>query len=193
MFRLTSTDNDRGALTAALAHASSPMQPAPVNSSRTPRVFVARRRRPRKTIVAYDLAAASDAVEGRRRRPVADRVGGNFIVELEGKQLVARDQQTGAMKWQADSPANSSARPPMPSARTSRTRKASTGGSPRYDGASGKRLWKADADGPLGAPAAQGGIVYVPYIQQWLSLIDGKTGEQLARMRGIDEQSRCCA
>ena len=40
VFHLTSPDNDRTALTAALAHRALPDQPAPVNASRTPRVFI---------------------------------------------------------------------------------------------------------------------------------------------------------
>ena len=57
-----------------------------------------------------------------------------------------------------------------------------------YDGASGKQLWKADADGVLGAPAAHGRRRLRAVPQQWLSIIDGATGEPLARIRGIDEQ-----
>src|SRR5205814_2104526 len=57
-----------------------------------------------------------------------------------------------------------------------------------YDGASGKELWHDDADGKLGAPVAQGGLVYTPYLAQWLTLVDGKSGAVLARLRGIDEQ-----
>jgi hypothetical protein len=34
-------------------------------------------------------------------------------------------------------------------------------------------------------------VVYVPYLRQWLSILDGSSGKLLTRIRGIDEQSRC--
>src|SRR6185436_10436678 len=58
-----------------------------------------------------------------------------------------------------------------------------------YDAASGRQLWRADpADGQLGAPVAHAGLVYSPFLTQWLIVVDGKTGSPLARLRGIDEQ-----
>jgi hypothetical protein len=58
-----------------------------------------------------------------------------------------------------------------------------------FDATSGKLAWRADpADGQLGAPVAQGGVVYSPFLTQWLIIVDGKTGAPLARLRGIDEQ-----
>src|SRR5450432_3752104 len=97
-FRLTSNDNDRNALAAALAKRQLPEQPTPQNAARQPRVFVLEAGAP-KTIVAYDLAAG--ALLWKVDADVQSRiwVGGNFIVALEAKQLVARDQRTGAVMW----------------------------------------------------------------------------------------------
>jgi hypothetical protein len=190
-FRLTSNDNDRKALTAALAQRQLPEQPAPTNAARAPRVFVLEAGAP-KTIVAYDLARG--AILWKTDADVQSRiwVGGNFIVALEGKQLVARDQQTGHMIWKADVHGE------LVGATADRDRAYMTwkegNGNKQvwylgaYDGASGGQLWKADADGQLGAPAAHGGVVYSPFLSQWLSIVDGKSGKQLARVRGIDEQ-----
>src|SRR5690606_24665635 len=93
MFRLTSEDNDRAALSAALARRQLPEQPAPVNAARQPRAFIVQNGKP-KTIVAYDLAAGKVmwTVDADVRSRIW--VGGDFIVALEGSQLVARDQQT---------------------------------------------------------------------------------------------------
>jgi hypothetical protein len=33
-------------------------------------------------------------------------------------------------------------------------------------------LWKLDAEGQLGAPSAHGGLVYAPFLTQWLSIVD---------------------
>jgi outer membrane protein assembly factor BamB len=51
----------------------------------------------------------------------------------------------------------------------------------------GAELWRADAPGTLGAPVARGGLVYMPFLTQWLTILDGATGEQLARIRQTDE------
>ncbi len=190
VFHLTAPDNDRDALTAALAKRQLPEQRAPINAARAPRVFVLEAGAgSAKTIVAYDLARS--AILWKQDADVQSRiwVGGNFVVELEAKQLVARDQQTGAEKWKASVPGEFvGASADGERAYLVWKEDAHTWWLAAYDGASGKQLWKADADGVLGAPAAQGGVVYAPYNAQWLSIIDGATGKPLARIRGIDEQ-----
>lgn len=52
----------------------------------------------------------------------------------------------------------------------------------------GRQLWSLPAQGSLGAPAARGGLVAVPYRHQNLTLIDGKDGKELARVRATDEE-----
>jgi outer membrane protein assembly factor BamB len=52
----------------------------------------------------------------------------------------------------------------------------------------GKELWRAPAGGSLGAPAARGGVLAVPYAYQNVSFLDGATGRELARVRATDEQ-----
>jgi outer membrane protein assembly factor BamB len=187
LFQLTSVDNNRSELTSALAHRTLPDHASPVNNAGVPRVFAVLGG-PKKQIVAYDLAAAK--LMWRQSAEVASRicVGGSFVAELEGKQLVGRDQLTGAETWHVDLPGD------FVGLATDRDRaylvwsERGNGAIAAYDGASGKELWHAHADGVLGAPAAQAGLVYVPYASQWLSIIDGAEGKQLARVRGIDEQ-----
>lgn len=191
VFHLTANDNDRDQLAAALAHRQLPEQPAPTNAARAPRVFVleAPGANAGKTIVAYDLERG--AILWKQDADVQSRiwVGGNFIVEIEAKQLVARDQQTGAVKWHTSVPGEFvGAAAEGDHAYLVWKQDNSTWWLAGYDGASGNQLWKADADGVLGAPAAHGGVVYEPYNAQWLSIIDGATGKPLARIRGIDEQ-----
>jgi hypothetical protein len=189
VFHLTANDNDRDQLAAALAHRQLPERPAPTNAARAPRVFVLEAGGATKTIVAYDLERG--AILWKQDADVQSRiwVGGNFIVELEAKQLVARDQQTGAVKWHTGVPGEFvGAAAEGDHAYLVWKQDNSTWWLAGYDGASGNQLWKADADGVLGAPAAHGGVVYEPYNAQWLSIIDGATGKPLARIRGIDEQ-----
>ena len=191
MFRLTSEDNDRAAISAALAHRQLPEQRAPVNAARQPRVFVVQNGAP-KTIVAFDLTDGK--VMWKADADVRSRiwVGGDFIVALEGGQLVARDQQTGAVRWKHGIGGE------LIGAAADRERAYVTwredgDGKPMwylvgFDGSSGNELWRAPSDGQLGAPTAQGGLVYSPFLTQWLYFVDGATGSQLARLRGIDEQ-----
>ncbi len=47
--------------------------------------------------------------------------------------------------------------------------------------------WRDEASGSLGAPAARGGVVAVPYSYQNLVFLDGKSGEEVARIRGKEE------
>jgi outer membrane protein assembly factor BamB len=52
----------------------------------------------------------------------------------------------------------------------------------------GREEWRKPAQGSLGAPAARNGVVAVPFRYQNVSLLDGKTGAELARVRNTDEQ-----
>jgi outer membrane protein assembly factor BamB len=191
MFRLTSEDNDRAALVAALAHRQLPAQPSPVNAAGKPRAFVVVGGA-QKQIVAYDLSTAQ--VMWTVPADVKSRiwVGGDFVVEQEGNQLVARDQQRGAVRWKVDLGGK------FVGAAADRERayaawqvggdRTATWRLAAFDGASGAQLWKADAEGQLGGPVAQGGVVYSPFLMQWLSVLDGKSGQQLARVRNEDDQ-----
>ncbi|MCX5742024.1 MAG: PQQ-binding-like beta-propeller repeat protein, partial [Proteobacteria bacterium] len=115
-------------------------------------------------------------------------VGGDFLVALEGKQLVARDQLAGGVRWKISLDGT------FLGACADRERAyvvVEHGGTyvlAAYDGSSGKRLWTLDSLGKIGAPVAQGGLLFVPFLDQWLALLDGQTGEQLTRIRGIDDQ-----
>ncbi len=187
VFRLSSDENNAFALNDTLRKRTLPAQPTPTNSSGQPRVFALAAGAP-KTIIAYDLAAGN--VLWKADADVQSRiyVGGDFIVAVEGKQLVARDQARGAPRWKVDLGGD------FVGAAVDReraylvTNSGSTWWLAAYDGSTGSRLWKEDASGQLGAPAAHGGVVYVPFLSQWLSILDGRTGKQLTRLRGLDEQ-----
>jgi len=184
VFRLSSDENNAFALNDALKQRKLPAQPAPVNSSGQPRVFALAA----KTIVAYDLAAGN--VLWKTDADVQSRiaVGGDFIVAVEGKQLVARDQSRGAPRWKIDLGGELVGLAADRDRAYLVTKSGSTWWLAAYDGGSGSRLWREDASGQLGAPAAHGGVVYVPFLSQWLSILDGKSGKQLTRLRGLDEQ-----
>ncbi|HEU0036808.1 MAG TPA: PQQ-binding-like beta-propeller repeat protein [Kofleriaceae bacterium] len=189
VFRLSSDENNSYALAEALAKRHLPATPQPVNGSGKPRVFaLVAGAGSAKTIVAYDLDAS--ATLWKADGDVASRiaVGGDFVCALEGKQLVARDQSSGKVRWRVEVPGT------FIGAAADRERAylvykaGSTHWLAGYSGSSGKQLWKADAAGELGAPAAHGGVVYVPFLKQWLSIVDGNTGRLLTRIRGLDQE-----
>ncbi|MGN6104150.1 MAG: outer membrane protein assembly factor BamB family protein [Kofleriaceae bacterium] len=187
VFRLSSDETNAYALDQSLARRQLPAAPAPVNAVHQPRVFVVTAGAPR-AIVAYDLASAAALwkVDADVRSRV--HVGGDFVVAVEGKQLVARDQARGAARWKVGIPGELVGAAADAERAYLVYREGSTWWLEAYGGARGDRLWRADASGPLGAPAAHGGVVYVPFHHQWLSIVDGKTGAQLTRIRGLDEQ-----
>jgi len=188
VFGLTSSaDNDATALAAALSHRPPTDQPSPTNLAHQPRAYAVIGA-PTRSIVAFELAAGKPAwkVDADVQSRIA--IGGDFIVELEGKDLVARDQARGGVRWHISGAGT------LVGASADRDhayavwRAGDHFAITAYDGTSGGRLWSADAEGTLGAPTAQGGLVFVPYFAQWLSILDGRTGAPLARLRGIDEQ-----
>ena len=188
VFKLSSDENNSYELGRSLQKRQVPAQNTPINTSGQPRVFAltAGTGAGGKTIVAYDLVSGN--VMWKADAQVASRivVGGDFICALEGDQLVGRDQARGQPKWRL-------AVPGFIGAAADRDRVYVVGRGNNqwwlagYDGSSGRELWKSDATGELGGPVAQGGLVYVPFLRQWLSIVDGKTGQQMTRLRGIDQ------
>jgi outer membrane protein assembly factor BamB len=185
-FRLSSDENNSYELGRALQRRQLPAQPTPVNTAGQPRLFaVTAGAGANKTIVAYDLASGN--VMWKVDAPVNSRivVGGDFIATLEGKEIVGRDQARGQPRWRIGA-SN------FVGVAADRERVyLVTGGNGKWwisghDGGSGNEIWKEDASGALGAPVAQGGLVYVPFLRQWLAIVDGKTGKQNTRLRGID-------
>lgn len=191
VFSLSAEDNNAAALDRALARRALPAQARPVNASGQPRVFAVTSAR---GIVAFDLAG--DRALWTATADVQSRlvVGGDFVVAREGAAIVARDQATGKVRW------SSALRGELIgiAADASRAYVVSQAGDAAYvvalDGRDGATRWSNEARGrgggqpALGAPAAHGGVVYVPYLSQWLAILDGASGAALTRVRGIDEE-----
>jgi hypothetical protein len=55
------------------------------------------------------------------------------------------------------------------------------------DAGSGNELWQRHAAGALGRPAARAGLVLVPWQHQNLTVVDGNSGHELARLRARDD------
>ena len=184
MFKLSADENNRYALEETLKKRKLPDQPSPINVARQPRVFLVEKN---QTIVAFDLAANKPMWKQAADLQSRICVGGDFVVEVEGKSLVARDQLSGAVRWKEGIDGTFVGA----SADRDRAYLVSAEGGVHWisalSGSSGKVLWKLDASGKLGSPVAQGGLLYVPFLDQWLAILDGQTGEQYTRLRGTDE------
>ena len=195
-FGLSSDDNNPELLKAAFAMRTAPQAGKPKNASGKPMAFLVLRASKKDNVaqrlVAFDLEGKKQlwSVEAEVKSKV--HVGRDFVAHLDGDgRLIGRDISTGSSLWlkKIDGEFLGAA------SDTERvyyvTRVASS--KPVWwlvalDGKSGTELWRADAPGQLGAPAAQGGLVFSPFLKQWLSILDARTGAQLARIRGVDEE-----
>lgn len=188
VFGLTADDNDPDRLARALA-ARGARATGPRNASGAPMVFAVASGPPRR-LVAFDLAAGAArwTVDADVQSRVA--VGGDLVVAREASALVARDLATGRVRWQrplaggfvgADADGERVYLVEQSGDRRSWTVTA-------LAAAGGAVVWSASASGTLGAPAAQGGLVLVPFLTQWLTVLDARTGALLTRVRAGDAQ-----
>ncbi len=189
-FAFSSEDNNAVALAKAFATEQKPPDGKPSNMTGEPLVFYVSTGVPRK-LAAWNL------VEGKSRWSVEANVtsriavGSSLVAYREGKdKIVARDVRSGAVLWSV----------PIGAKQTF------LGVAAESDHVfyvvqddtkkrtwllvaveHGKELWHSEAPGTLGAPAARGGLVFMPFMTQWLTILDAKTGQQLARIRQDDE------
>jgi outer membrane protein assembly factor BamB len=188
-FNLSSHDNDPSKLAAALAVRKLPAAPSPIGGK--PRVYMVVSGKPKK-LVAFDLDQGKPAwtVDAEIASRIA--VGGDFVVALEGSDLVGRDAATGQQRWKHHPDGvflgvASDATQAYYVTRIDQGKKA-TWWLTALDGKSGGVRWSEDADGQLGAPIAQGGLVLSPFLTQWLSIVDAQTGAPLTRIRATEHQ-----
>jgi outer membrane protein assembly factor BamB len=194
-FGLTSDDNNQSKLKAAFAMMTKPAA-GPRNATGKPLAFLVTRRQrskkiPRK-LVAYDLQSNKEL--WRVEADVSSRVavGRAFVAHRQGERsVVARDVTTGKQLWSKSVSGEFlglTADTKNVYYVTKTTSGKATWNLVAVSGASGAQLWAQTAPGQLGQPAARGGLVFSPFLNQWLAILDAKTGKQVTRIRGIDEQ-----
>ncbi|MEZ4402669.1 MAG: PQQ-binding-like beta-propeller repeat protein [Kofleriaceae bacterium] len=190
VFRLSSDDNNPAKLEAALAIRQVATTIRPANGLGKPLVFAVVSGTPR-TLIAYDVEAAAPlwSIQADVQSRVV--VAGDVLVVREGAAVVVRTVATGAER------AKLAIDGELVGATTDGERvflvtQTGTATKPLWVLAAyspdGSPLWRNESAGALGAPAAQGGLVLSPFLKQWLSIIDARTGAQLTRIRGIDEE-----
>jgi outer membrane protein assembly factor BamB len=189
-FAMSGEDNSPVALQRAFAMEKKPQAGKPVNGTGAPMAFLVVAGKPKK-LMAWDLASGKGTwtVEADVTSRVA--VGTQLIAHLEGKSsIVARSQLDGKKLWTHELESGETFLGlTADGGRVFYTVQDDDGKRTWYLVAveDGKELWRADAPGTLGAPAARGGLVYMPFLTQWLTIVDAKTGQVVARIRQEDE------
>lgn len=146
-----------------------------------------------KQLVAYDLAAGKVAWQEKADVRSRVAVGGGLVAHRQGaNDLVVRDEASGRVTFTvALPPADRYVGAAFDDDRLYYVVQSNTGQrTSTLVGVdkTGKELWRMPATGSLGAPAARGGVVAVPYAHQDLTLVDGTTGKEVARVRATDEE-----
>lgn len=190
-FGLTSDDNNQAALGRALAVRELPDKASPENATGKPMLFAVMSGKQRK-LVAYDLGGGKPTWTVDADVQSRVEVGDDFVVSREGSAIVARNLADGAVRWKHGITGElmgisaDGERAYITVANTAGAKPVWT--LTALDADSGNPAWSADSPGQLGAPAAQGGLVMSPFLKQWLSILDARTGQPITRIRGIDEE-----
>jgi hypothetical protein len=190
VFNLTAEDNNADALARALAVRTLPPTPGPLNARKAPLVFAVATGSPRQ-LIAFDLAANQQlwSIDADIQSRV--HVGGELVVAREGQGVTVRNLADGGVRAQIAIPGElvgATTDGEQVYAVWSSARGAKTMWTVAAFTPDGGLRWKNDSPGALGAPAAQGGLVLLPFLRQWLSIIDARHGNQITRIRGVDEE-----
>jgi hypothetical protein len=151
-----------------------------------------------KTLYGYDLSdgklAFSVAADVRSRFVVTDGI----LAHREGEsELALRDPHTGLLRAKVALPAGEqlSGLAADGGQLIYVTRAAEDKSAPGQRksfisavGPAGELRWRVMAPGSVGAPAATGGLVALPFRYQEFVVLDGKNGDELTRIRQKDEQ-----
>lgn len=184
--------NDPASVRRVARRANQPL-PALKNGLGKPLAFIVATR-PRG-IVALDLATGSVLW----RKPIQDAsskivVGRNYIFHRKGSTiLMARHLQTGEIAWQYTFKYGNStefygmdtdgdALYYVVASTSGRRMYARSADLVKIDARTGRVAWRQRANGPLGAPAARNGLVFVPYRFQYLVVLSGRDGNEVARV-----------
>ena len=175
---------------------SAPVAARPANAAGKPLVFLALGGVKGPRLAAYDLAAGRVLWTQPANLKARVEVGTDVVVYGAADALVARDITTGAERWS------------HAFARDERLLGYTIDGATVYlslqkggahlhggvgsvvalDAATGVHRWSHEmSSGDVGAPAARGGLVAVPVQSQYVTLLDGRSGDQLAQVLSSEE------
>jgi outer membrane protein assembly factor BamB len=194
-FSIAAQDNRPERLRAALAQAVAPAPGSPRNRLGKHLIYAVAAVKGKTTVLAYDLDSATElwrVTSAVNSRLVAAREVVAFVGE---RALVGHDVASGVARWnhrvergEITGIAADDQRVYYVVQDKRASRAAERWRLVALDARSGRTLWQAPAPGQIGTPAARGGLVFSPLLKQWLVILDGKTGKQLARLRGLDRE-----
>jgi outer membrane protein assembly factor BamB len=182
-------DNNADDLHTVLSKLSQGAPSGVSNSTGKPMAFVVTTA-PKK-LIAVDLASGQQAWA--QDADVSSRVtvGKDVVVAREGDALVARDVRSGAVAWRS----HLEGKLVGVAYDAGRFYYVAHGAEGRRSGMlvaldehGGSQKWHREAQGSLGAPAARSGLVFLPFMSQWLAVLDGSSSDELARIRSTEEQ-----
>lgn len=187
-FALSSEDNDPIRLKQVLAKMDNNASSGPINRFGVPMVYLVAKGKPKK-VIAYDLTTKKE--RWRVDADVASKivVGRDFISFKEGNTLIGLDIGNGSRLWK-HSMEGTFVGATADADRVYYTEKTNsrTWALHALVGKNGSVLWDTESNGALGTPAARGGLVFSPFLKQWLTILDGRVGTPLTRIRSIDEE-----
>ncbi len=187
-------DNQASSLEGVLARLPAPSQASrPTNATGAPLLVATTHDAPRQ-LEAIDPSTAevrwSYALDAQTRPEIL----GDLVLCSDRARLVALDAASGRLRWQRALPDLAY----VGAARDGGTvflafTVGALGGARRdgdlvaVDAATGSERWRHRITGVLGQPAAEGGVVFVPYERQSISMLDALTGDEIARVRSTDD------
>ncbi len=120
-------------------------------------------------------------------RPV---ITGSVVVVSGGNEVAALDAATGKRLWARPTPGAAFLGAGDDGALTAVALSRGAGSTLLLVARDGTVKRKIDTDKQIGAPAVLGGVVFVPWGNQYVSALDGKNGEELGRVVLRDKVSR---
>lgn len=121
---------------------------------------------------------------------------GDMVLFVAGRYVMAWDLRNGSERWRYQVPEDWTFRGAAVEAGRCYVTvgKGRLGSVQRRDGIivaldarDGSRLWEHTVPFLLGAPAAEGGLVFVPWDGQNMTVLDGTNGHEVARFRSLDD------
>ncbi len=146
-------------------------------------------------LIAYDLGTGSLRWRVAVRADSRPELLGDLVLTTSGGRLLAFDARSGRARFSAATGACTYLGAARDTERVFFTCQAGAI-DPRappnarltaLDARSGRVLWRREASGALGRPAAAFGLVFVPWQRQNLSVLDARSGRELQRLRSRDD------
>jgi len=155
----------------------------------------------RDEVVGWDLSAGRKLWSAHRKVEARPIVSQGLAIFPSGGSIVALDVRTGRLRFEVDSegrefrgaavcPSTKQMYVTLGGATTTQLDEDAGRSVLVAVSDTGSVRWREEVDRTVGAPAALGGLVLVPWDQQYLSALEGENGNEIARVRSTDDVIR---